>query len=186
MRAWLFPFTQKNSSSRVLGCQWISCPHHPRNRRSSNFKWRPLVCHSRVRVIADPAGRSLLLKRGISVGADFGTPRGSLSALQITSYMPSTGTYGYHGCDGGWTEGAFVFLSTVAGLAYSFYTPYVQCLTEGPQPRRVQLCEQGLRSCSPWFGAEVDGVGVGGESGGRGAANRCRAVGVMSTKAWLP
>ena len=43
-----------------------------------------------------------------------------------------------YGWDGGWTEGVFVFLSTIADLAFSFYTPF-ECLTEGPQPWRVQL-----------------------------------------------
>ena len=66
--------------------------------------------------------------------------------------MPSTGTYRCHGCDGGWTEGAFVFLSTVAGLAYSFYIPYVQRLTERPQPWRVLLRLAGsARWCAVTF-----------------------------------
>merc|ERR1711991_157609 len=49
---------------------------------------------------------------------------------QITSCTPSTGTYGCYGCDGGWTEGAYDYLTTVAGLANSFYIPYEQSLTE--------------------------------------------------------
>ena len=60
--------------------------------------------------------------------------RGSLA-----SCTPSSGTY----CSMvvyGWTEGAFVRLSTDAGLASSFHAPYVQYLTEG---------------CSSWLGAEL-------------------------------
>merc|ERR1712065_72018 len=56
--------------------------------------------------------------------------RVDLSAQQITSCTPSTGTYGCYGCDGGWTEGAYDYLTTVAGLANSFYIPYEQSLTE--------------------------------------------------------
>eukprot|EP00450_Noctiluca_scintillans_P034621 CAMPEP_0194549774 /NCGR_PEP_ID=MMETSP0253-20130528/95374_1 /TAXON_ID=2966 /ORGANISM="Noctiluca scintillans" /LENGTH=384 /DNA_ID=CAMNT_0039397207 /DNA_START=238 /DNA_END=1391 /DNA_ORIENTATION=- len=56
--------------------------------------------------------------------------RVDLSPQQITSCTPSTGTYGCYGCDGGWTEGAYDYLSTVAGLANSFYIPYEQSLTE--------------------------------------------------------
>merc|ERR1712196_390670 len=56
--------------------------------------------------------------------------RVDLSAQQITSCTPSTGTYGCYGCDGGWTEGAYDYLSTVAGLVNSFYIPYEQSLTE--------------------------------------------------------
>ena len=40
-------------------------------------------------------------------------------------------------------------LERVAGLSYSFYTPYVQC---------PYIMWARLRSRSPWFGAEVDGV----------------------------
>ena len=57
-----------------------------------------------------------------------------LSALQITSCTPFTGSYGCYVWDGGWIEGAFVHLSTVAGLASSFYTSFVQCLTEETAP----------------------------------------------------
>merc|ERR1712107_896380 len=64
--------------------------------------------------------------------------RVDLSAQQITSCTPSTDTYGCYGCDGGWTEGAYDYLTTVAGLANSFYIPYEQSLTERPQPLRVQ------------------------------------------------
>ena len=53
-----------------------------------------------------------------------------LSAQQITSCTPSTDTCGCYGCDDGWTEGAYVHLSTDAGLAHSFYIPHVLCLTE--------------------------------------------------------
>ena len=132
---------------------------------------------SRIRVSAAPAGRSLLPTRWY-LSADFGwIPRGALS-----SCTPSKGTYGCYGWCGGWTEGVFVFLSTVVGLACSFDTPYVQCLTEGPQPwcvqreldgglrhRILRSCGQGLRYRSPWFGTEVDGVDF------WGPAHRCRA-----------
>ena len=54
----------------------------------------------------------------VAVGAGCGwIPCGSLS-----SCTPSIGTYGF-GWDGGWTVGALVFLSTVAGLANSLYFP---------------------------------------------------------------
>ena len=49
------------------------------------------------------------------------------SGGSLSSCTPSTGTYGC--CwDGGWTEGAFVHLSTDAGLTSSFYISFV--LTE--------------------------------------------------------
>ena len=102
--------------------------------------------------------------------------------------------------DGGWTEGVFVFLSTIADLAFSFYTPF-ECLTEGtaamacPTERvaningefdwqvtrvgvRLRLCGRRLRSRSPWSGAEVDGVDF------LVPALRCRAGGAMSTGTW--
>lgn len=53
-----------------------------------------------------------------------------LSPQQITSCTPSTGSEGCDGCNGGFTEGAYDYLSTVAGLANSFYIPYQQSLTE--------------------------------------------------------
>lgn len=53
----------------------------------------------------------------------------SLSPQQIASCTPSTGTYGCDGCNGGFTEGAYDYLKTVAGLANSFYIPYEQSLT---------------------------------------------------------
>ena len=56
--------------------------------------------------------------------------RVGLSGQQITSCTPSTGTYGCYGCDGGCTEGAYDYLSTVAGLANSFHIPYEQSLSE--------------------------------------------------------
>merc|ERR1712080_573397 len=40
------------------------------------------------------------------------------------------GTYGCQGCNGGFTEGAYDYLKTVAGLANSFYIPYEQSLTQ--------------------------------------------------------
>ena len=46
------------------------------------------------------------------------------------SCTSSTVTHGSYGCDGGWTEGAYVHLSTDADLAISFYIPCVLCLTE--------------------------------------------------------
>jgi len=54
----------------------------------------------------------------------------SLAPQQIASCAPSTGTYGCQGCNGGFTEGAYEYLKTVAGLANSFYIPYEQSLTE--------------------------------------------------------
>ncbi|EGB11943.1 hypothetical protein AURANDRAFT_16188, partial [Aureococcus anophagefferens] len=47
-----------------------------------------------------------------------------LSPQHITSCTPSTGTYGCLGCNGGFTEGAYEYIKTVAGLANSFYIPY--------------------------------------------------------------
>lgn len=52
-----------------------------------------------------------------------------LSPQHITSCTPSTGTYGCLGCNGGFTEGAYEYIKTVAGLANSFYIPYAQSLT---------------------------------------------------------
>merc|ERR1712072_1048536 len=54
----------------------------------------------------------------------------SLSPQQIASCTPSTGTYGCDGCNGGFTEGAYEYVKSVAGLANSFYIPYAQSLTE--------------------------------------------------------
>mmetsp|Transcript_130518 Transcript_130518/g.230675 ORF Transcript_130518/g.230675 Transcript_130518/m.230675 type:complete len:385 (+) Transcript_130518:72-1226(+) len=54
----------------------------------------------------------------------------ALSPQQITSCTPATGKYGCLGCNGGFTEGAYEYLKTVAGLANSFYIPYEQSLTE--------------------------------------------------------
>merc|ERR1712196_338565 len=53
-----------------------------------------------------------------------------LSPQQITSCSPSTGKYGCLGCNGGFTEGAYEYLKTVAGLANEFFIPYQQSLTE--------------------------------------------------------
>merc|ERR1712072_676965 len=53
-----------------------------------------------------------------------------LAPQQITSCTPSTGTYGCDGCNGGFTEGAYAYVKSVAGLANSFYIPYEQSLTE--------------------------------------------------------
>ena len=54
----------------------------------------------------------------------------ALSPQQIASCTPSTGTYGCDGCNGGFTEGAYEYVKSVAGLANSFYIPYAQSLTE--------------------------------------------------------
>ena len=45
------------------------------------------------------------------------------------SCTPSTGAHGCLGCDGGFTEGAYKYLQSVAGLANAFYIPYRQSLT---------------------------------------------------------
>ena len=46
------------------------------------------------------------------------------------SCTPSTGAHGCLGCEGGFTEGAYDYLRSVAGLANAFYIPYRQSLTE--------------------------------------------------------
>jgi C1A family cysteine protease len=56
-----------------------------------------------------------------------------LSPQQIASCAPATGTYGCDGCNGGFTEGAYDYVKSVAGLANSFYIPYQQSLTEASQ-----------------------------------------------------
>jgi len=56
--------------------------------------------------------------------------RMDLSPQQVTSCTPATGTYGCLGCNGGFTEGAYDYLKTVAGLANSFFIPYEQSLTQ--------------------------------------------------------
>jgi len=53
-----------------------------------------------------------------------------LSPQQIASCTPSTGAHGCLGCEGGFTEGAYDYLRSVAGLANAFYIPYRQSLTE--------------------------------------------------------
>jgi len=53
-----------------------------------------------------------------------------LSPQQIASCSPSTGSEGCQGCNGGFTEGAYEYVKSVAGLANSFYIPYQQSLTE--------------------------------------------------------
>lgn len=53
-----------------------------------------------------------------------------MSPQQIASCAPSTGTYGCQGCNGGFTEGAYEYVKSVAGLANSFYIPYEQSLTQ--------------------------------------------------------
>jgi|ERR1711957_750431 len=59
-----------------------------------------------------------------------GNYRLDLSPQQIASCAPANGSYGCQGCDGGFTEGAYEYLKTVAGLANSFYIPYEQSLTQ--------------------------------------------------------
>jgi len=63
----------------------------------------------------------------LTTGSEFAI---ELSPQQIASCSPSTGDYGCQGCNGGFTEGAYEYLQTVAGLANSFYIPYQQSLTE--------------------------------------------------------
>jgi len=53
-----------------------------------------------------------------------------LSPQQINSCTPSDGEFGCFGCDGGYTEGAYMYVNSVFGLANSFYIPYEQSLTE--------------------------------------------------------
>merc|ERR1711907_836119 len=53
-----------------------------------------------------------------------------LAPQQITSCTPSTGTYGCLGCNGGFTEGAYEYAKSVAGIGNSFYIGYEQSLTE--------------------------------------------------------
>jgi C1A family cysteine protease len=52
-----------------------------------------------------------------------------LSAQQITSCTPNSGTYGCLGCQGGFTEGAYEYLKGTVGLTNSFYVPYTQSMT---------------------------------------------------------
>jgi len=59
-----------------------------------------------------------------------GKYRLDLSPQQIASCAPSTGTYGCQGCNGGFTEGAYDYVKSVAGVANSFYIPYEQSLTQ--------------------------------------------------------
>ena len=104
--------------------------------RSSHFWLRLLGCHCggqcRQGVLCYPVG-------GFVVGADAGwIPRGALCSA-VLEWLAVHRHVRLFWLGGGWTEGAFVFLSIGAGLAYSFYTLWVQCLTEKPQPFRVQL-----------------------------------------------
>jgi len=57
----------------------------------------------------------------------------ALSPQQIASCAPGNGTYGCLGCSGGFTEGAYDYVKSVAGLANSFFIPYGQSLTETTQ-----------------------------------------------------
>merc|ERR1739848_612787 len=52
-----------------------------------------------------------------------------LSAQQICSCTPSTGTYGSDGCNGGFTEGAYEYIKSAPGLTNSFNIGYQQSLT---------------------------------------------------------
>jgi C1A family cysteine protease len=63
----------------------------------------------------------------LSTGSSFAL---ELSPQQITSCVPSTGSYGCLGCNGGFTEGAYEYLKNGTFLANSFYIPYQQSLTE--------------------------------------------------------
>jgi C1A family cysteine protease len=72
----------------------------------------------------------------------------TLSPQQIASCTPDSGTYGCLGCNGGFTEGAYEYLKTVAGLANSFYIPYEQSLTES----------SATKTCPVSKVAEIDGV----------------------------
>jgi len=72
----------------------------------------------------------------------------TLSPQQITSCTPDSGTYGCLGCNGGFTEGAYEYLKTVAGLANSFYIPYEQSLTES----------SATKTCPVLKVAEIDGA----------------------------
>jgi len=56
-----------------------------------------------------------------------------LSPQQITSCTPDSGEYGSFGCQGGYTEGAYEYIQSVAGLTNSFYIPYVQSMTKSSQ-----------------------------------------------------
>ena len=52
--------------------------------------------------------------------------RVDLSAQLSWSCTPSTGSYGFYGWDVGWTLGALVLTSTVAGFANSFHFAYAE------------------------------------------------------------
>jgi len=56
-----------------------------------------------------------------------------LSPQQVASCTPSTGEWGCLGCNGGWPEGAYKYVSSVAGLTNSFFMPYVESLTSNPR-----------------------------------------------------
>jgi len=92
----------------------------------------------------------LLCHRGHRVANDFGN-RGklaiALSPQQIASCAPGNGTYGCLGCNGGFTEGAYDYVKSVAGLANAFYIPYEQSLTES----------QATMKCPTAKVAQIDG-----------------------------
>mmetsp|Transcript_63446 Transcript_63446/g.133748 ORF Transcript_63446/g.133748 Transcript_63446/m.133748 type:complete len:392 (-) Transcript_63446:473-1648(-) len=67
------------------------------------------------------------------VMATGGQYRLDLSPQQVTSCSPASGQWGCQGCDGGFTEGAYEYLKTVAGLSNSFFIPYEQSLTESSE-----------------------------------------------------
>ena len=104
-----------------------------RSSLSGVVKWRVSSrwsLPSSVRVSSDRAGRPLLLRRWIAVGAGFGwIPRGSLCSTDH-GVLAVHWRVRFYGCDDGWIEEAFDHLSTDGGLAGSFYISYVLCLTE--------------------------------------------------------
>eukprot|EP00656_Telonema_subtile_P012374 TRINITY_DN16225_c0_g1_i2.p1 TRINITY_DN16225_c0_g1~~TRINITY_DN16225_c0_g1_i2.p1 ORF type:complete len:353 (-),score=88.20 TRINITY_DN16225_c0_g1_i2:357-1415(-) len=104
----------------------------PRNPSSINWRYTEAVtaiknqgqCGSCWAFSATEAIESqLILGTGGKLAID-------LSPQQIASCTPDSGTYACSGCNGGFTEGAYEYLKTVAGLANSFYIPYAQSLTE--------------------------------------------------------
>jgi C1A family cysteine protease len=80
----------------------------------------------------------------LSTGGKFAV---ELSPQQIASCTPATGQYGCEGCNGGFTEGAYEYVKSVAGLANSFYIPYEQSLTESTATKK----------CMTLKVAEIDG-----------------------------
>ena len=131
------------SSSRVLGCQWISCPLSrdtgvPRNSGGDYWGVTEVVSSvsiKSVRIVlgvlfypevesqvlplrVDPAWISLLSWARASCRL----PARTAVMVQMVAGLS-----------------AYVHLSIDAGLACSFCMLYVQCFTEGPQPWGVRL-----------------------------------------------